>query len=120
MTKPEQRWRAITYMPAFKYAVSSAAKSAREQAEHMRIAIHQPGLIDRIELARMRLVYEDSSLYAQMCGEQLQRWRPECKTPEQMRLLDQLDDLVKQWFDDTKAVMDAVQRLLVKDEDGAV
>jgi hypothetical protein len=112
MTKPEQRWRSITYMPAFKFAVGSAAKSAKEQAQHMRMAIHQHGLIDRIELARMRLVYEDSARYAQMCGEQLQRWRPECTTPAQTQLLDQLDDLIKQWLDDTKAVIDAVQRLL--------
>jgi hypothetical protein len=112
MTKPEQRWRPITYMPAFKFAVSSAAETAREQAEHMRLAVRQPGMINRIELARMRLVYEDTALYAQMCVEQLRRWRTECTTPEQTGMLDQLDDRVRQWSNDTKAIIDAVKQLL--------
>ncbi|GGA01270.1 hypothetical protein [Dyella caseinilytica] len=112
MTKPEQRWRPITYMPAFKFAVSSAAETAHEQAEHMRLAIHQPGLINRVELARMRLVYQDTALYADMCCEQLRRWRVECTTSEEAKLLDQLDVLTQQWVEDTNAVIDAVKTLL--------
>lgn len=112
MTKPEQRWRPITLMPAFKYAVSSAAETASEQAENMRLAIERPDLINRVELARMRLVYEDTALYVDMCREQVCRWRGECATPEQTAALDQLDGLVKQWADDTKTVIDAVSSLL--------
>jgi hypothetical protein len=112
MTKPEQRWRPISYMPAFKFAVSRAATSAHEQAAQMRMAMQQPGSIDRIELARMRLVYEDTALYAQMCSEQVQRWRKECTTPDQAELLDRLDDVVRQWSEDTSAVLYAVRKLL--------
>ena len=112
MTKPEQRWRPITYLPAFKFAVGSAAETAHEQAENMRLAVHRSGVINRIELARMRLVYEDTARYAEMCGEQLRRWRAECTTSEQAKLLDQLEVLVVQWAADTRVVIDAVKTLL--------
>jgi hypothetical protein len=112
MTKPEQRWRPIALMPAFKYAVSTAAETARIQAENMRLAINQHDLISRVELARMRVVYEDTQLYVQMCEEQLSRWRNESTTTEQIAALDRLDVMVEQWADDTEAVLDAVTALL--------
>jgi hypothetical protein len=112
MTKPEQRWRPIELMPAFKYAVSSAAETTHVQAENMRLAINQHDLIGRVELARMRIVYEDTALYIEMCGEQVRRWRDESATSEQVATLEQLDAVVKQWADDTQAVLDAVNALL--------
>jgi hypothetical protein len=112
MTKPEQRWRPIELMPAFKYAVSSAAETARAQAENMRLAINQHDLISRVELARMRIVYEDTALYIDMCGEQVRRWRDESAASEQVTTLDQLDAIVRQWADDTQIVLDAVNALL--------
>lgn len=108
MTKPVQRWRPIEMMPAFKYAVRSAAEAAHIQAENMRLAIHQRGLIHRVELARMRVVYEDNALYTWMCREQLQRWRSECVTTEQLAALDPLDAIVIEWANDTEAVLEAV------------
>jgi hypothetical protein len=112
MTKPEQRWRPIALMPAFKYAVSSAAESARVQADNMRLAIHQHDPISRVELARMRVVYEDTQLYIQMCEEQVSRWRSESTTSAQTATLDRLDALVEQWAEDTEVVLDAVTALL--------
>jgi hypothetical protein len=112
MTKPEQRWRPIALMPAFKYAVGTAADAARVQAENMRLAIDQHNVIDRVELARMRVVYEDTQLYIQMCEEQLSRWRDESTTSEQIAALDRLDAIVEQWADDTETVLDAVTALL--------
>jgi hypothetical protein len=112
MTKPEQRWRPIALMPAFKYAVSTAAETARVQAENMRLAIDQHDLIDRVELARMRVVYEDTQLYIQMCEEQLSRWRSESMTSEEVAALDRLDAIVEQWVDDTESVLDAVNAML--------
>jgi hypothetical protein len=112
MTKPDQRWRPINLLPAFKYAVSSAAQSAREQARNMREAVSQPGLINRIELARMQLVYQDTALYVEMCGEQLRRWRGECTTSDQAAQIDLLDEVVRQWADDTQTVIDAIKALM--------
>jgi hypothetical protein len=112
MTKPGQRWRPISLMPAFKYAIGSAAETARTQAENMCVAMERPDLVDRVELARMRMVYEDTASQVQMCRKQLQRWCGECATPEQVAALGKLADLVKRWDDDTKLVLDAVNSLL--------
>jgi Tfp pilus assembly protein FimT len=112
MTKPVQRWRPIELMPAFKYAVGSAAEATREQAENMRLAIRQHDLISRVELARMHVVYEDTALYVQMCREQLRQWHDESTTPEQATMLERLDAIVKQWDDDTRTIVDAVNALL--------
>ena len=114
MTKPEQRWRPIGIMPAFKFAISNAAESSRAQAQNMRVALKQPGLINRIELARLRLVYQDTAVYADMCREQLSRWRDECTTQDQAVALDRLDEIVDQWIGDTRMVIDAVNMLLRK------
>jgi len=112
MTKPEQRWRPIEMMPAFKYAVRNAAETTHVQAENMRLAINQYRLINRVELARMRVVYEDTALYTEMCWEQLQRWRSECATTEQSAALDELDAIVIEWANDTEGVLEAVDALL--------
>jgi hypothetical protein len=114
MTKPEQRWRPIGIMPAFKFAISNAAESSRAQAQNMRVALKQPGLINRIELARLRLVYQDTAVYADMCREQLSRWRDECTTQDQAVALDRMDEIVDQWIGDTRMVIDAVNMLLRK------
>ncbi|HTV85427.1 MAG TPA: hypothetical protein VME63_08475 [Dyella sp.] len=99
-------------MPAFKFAIGSAAEAAHTQAENMRAAIDRPDLVDRVELARMRLVYEDTALHVDMCREQLKRWCGECTTREQSVALDRLAGMVKQWSDDTQQVLDAVNWLL--------
>jgi hypothetical protein len=99
-------------MPAFRFAVSRAAESASVQAKNMRLAIGQPGLINRFELTRMRLVYEETELSVEMCREQVQRWRGECATAEQLASLERLERIVKQWSDDTNAVIAAVKTLL--------
>lgn len=112
MTEPEQRWRPIRLMPAFKFAISRAAETSCVQAENMRLALDRPELINHIELARLRLVYQDTARYAQMCREQLSRWRGECVSPEQHALLDQLEQLVEQWIADTRAILDAADALL--------
>jgi hypothetical protein len=112
MAKVEQRWRPIALMPAFKFAIGRAAETSRVQAENMRLALRQPGLIDRFELARMRLIYEETAINIEMCREQLQRWRGECVLPEQAAGLDRLEDLVDRWADDTHAVINAVKALL--------
>jgi hypothetical protein len=112
MTNPEQRWRPIALMPAFKYAVSSAAETAHAQAENMRRALGQQDVINRIELARMRVVYEDTALYVRMCQEQLQRWREESSSADQKAMLDRLDVIVDKWAHDIKAILDAVNVLL--------
>jgi hypothetical protein len=112
MTKPPQRWRPIALMPAFKFAIGSAAEAAHTQAENMRVAVDRPDLVDRVELARMRLVYEDTALQVEMCREQLKRWCGECTTREQGIALDKLSAIVKQWSDDTELVLAAVKWLL--------
>jgi hypothetical protein len=112
MTKPEQRWRPIALMPAFKFAISSAAETSRTQAENMRAAMNRPGVINRFELTRMLLVYEETAVNVEMCREQLRRWRSECLTPEQATSLDQLHAMVEQWATDTEAVIDAVSTFL--------
>jgi hypothetical protein len=114
MPKLEQRWRPIELMPAFKYAVSSAAKEAHDQAHNMRLAIDERDLIDRVELARMRIVYQDTALYIDMCREQLHRWRNESTTPPQVASLDRLDAIVQQWSEDVAVVLDAVNALLLR------
>ncbi|WP_158543227.1 hypothetical protein [Dyella psychrodurans] len=78
----------------------------------MRLAIDQPDLIDRMELTRMRLVYEDTAQQVDMCREQLKRWCGECTTPEQVKALERLAGIVKQWADDTRLVRDAIDTLL--------
>jgi hypothetical protein len=112
MPKLEQRWRPMALMPAFKFAISSAAETSRVQAEHMRLAISQPDSIHRFELTRMRLTYEDTAMNIKMCREQVRRWRSEHPTPEQMAALDQLAEVIEQWGRDTKLVIDAVKTLL--------
>jgi hypothetical protein len=99
-------------MPAFRFAIGRAAESASVQAKNMRRAIAQPGLIDRFELTRMRLVYEETELSVQMCCEQVLRWRDECSTPEQVAELDRLELIVAQWLDDTGTVIAAIKTLL--------
>lgn len=99
-------------MPAFKFAIGSAAEAAHTQAENMRVAVDRPDLVDRVELARMRLVYEDTALQVEMCREQLKRWCGECTTREQGIALDKLSGIVKQWSDDTELVLAAVKWLL--------
>jgi hypothetical protein len=112
MTEPEQRWRPIALMPAFKFAIGSAAESSRVQAENMRLALQQPGAVNRFELSRLRLIYAETARNVDMCREQLQRWRGECTVPEQRVALDQLDALVEQWSGDTNVVVDAIKVLL--------
>jgi hypothetical protein len=112
MTKPQQRWRPIALMPAFKFAISSAAETSRAQAENMRTAMKQAGQINRFELTRMLLVYEETARNVEMCREQLQRWRREPMTLDQAALLDQLDAMVEQWATDTEVVIDAVGSFL--------
>jgi hypothetical protein len=112
MTKPEQRWRPIALMPAFKFAIGSAAETSRVQAENMRLAIQQPGVVNRFELIRLRLIYDETASNVDMCREQLRRWRGECAGPEQAMALDQLDALVEQWAEDTRVVIHAVKVLL--------
>lgn len=112
MTKPEQRWRPITLMPAFKYAISGAAEASRVQAENMRAAMEQAAAINRFELTRMLLVFEETAQHVEMCREQLRRWRSEHMTPEQTAALDQLDAMVAQWASDTETVIDAVSTFL--------
>lgn len=112
MTKPEQRWRPIALMPAFKFAIGSAAEASRVQAENMRAAMEQTAAINRFELTRMLLVYEETAQNVELCREQLRRWRSESMTAEQAAGLDQLDLLVEQWASDTEAVIDAVGTFL--------
>jgi hypothetical protein len=112
MTKPEQRWRPIALMPAFKFAITSAAETSRAQAENMHLAMNRPGVINRFELTRMLLVYEETAQNVEMCREQLRRWRGDCRTPEQGTALDQLDAMVAQWAADTEKVIDAVSQFL--------
>jgi hypothetical protein len=112
MAKTSQRWRPIALMPAFKFAIGSAAEAAHTQAENMRAAVDHPDLVDRVELARMRLVYEDTAQQVAMCREQLKRWCGECATREQGIALDKLSAMVKQWSDDTQLVLAAVDWLL--------
>ncbi|WP_284343699.1 hypothetical protein [Dyella mobilis] len=112
MTNPEQRWRPISLLPAFRFAVGRAAKTAAEQAGNMRLAIAQPDAVDRFELARMQLVYQDTALNVAMCREQLQRWREEDVASDQQVALDLLDEIVQQWADDTQTVLDAIKTLM--------
>ncbi|GLQ50960.1 hypothetical protein ACFFJT_07135 [Dyella flava] len=112
VTNPEQRWRPLSLMPAFKFAVGRAAEGARVQAKSMRVAIKHPGLVNRFDLVRMRLVYEETALNAAMCREQVKRWRGECVTREQMMALDRLEGIVDQWSDDTDEVLEAIKALL--------
>jgi hypothetical protein len=112
MTTREQRWRPFSLMPAFKFAVGRAAEGASVQAKNMRLAIHQPGLVNRFDLVRMRIVYEEAVLNATMCREQVKRWRVECTTLEQHRALDRLAVTVNQWSDDSEAVIAAIKTLL--------
>lgn len=115
MSKQEQRWRPVALMPAFKFAIGSAAEASRVQLENMRLAISEPGLIHRFELTRMRLTYEETALNAAMCREQVRRWRNEDLTAQQAEALDQLEEAIEQWERDTTAVIDAV-RMLLHDE----
>jgi hypothetical protein len=112
MTKLEQRWRPIALMPAFKFAISRAAETSHVQAENMRLAMEQPGSVNRFELARLRLIYDETARNVDMCREQLRRWRSECAAPEQVAALDQLDAVVEQWASDTRVVIRAVKTLL--------
>lgn len=112
MSKQEQRWRPMSLLPAFKFAIGSAAETSRVQAENMRLAISQSSSINRFELTRMRLTFEDTILNVEMCREQVQRWRGEHPTSEQMAALDQLENTIEQWDHDTKIVISAVMTLL--------
>lgn len=112
MSIPEQRWRPMALMPAFKFAVGSAAQTSRAQAENMRLAMSQPDAIDRFELTRTRLIYEETLLNVAMCREQVQRWRSEQPTTEQLAALDPLEKLIEQWDSDTRAVIAALKTLL--------
>jgi hypothetical protein len=111
MTKLEQRWRPIALMPAFKFAISRAAETSHAQAENMRLAIASPGSVNRFELARLRLIYEETARNVDMCREQLRRWRGESTVPEQLAALDHLDAVVEQWADDTHVVIRALKVL---------
>jgi hypothetical protein len=112
MTKLEQRWRPMALMPAFKFAIGRAAETSHAQAENMRLAMEQPESVNRFELARLRLIYDETARNVDMCREQLRRWRGECADPDKLAALDQLDAVVEQWASDTNVVIGAIKVLL--------
>jgi hypothetical protein len=97
MQKPQVNWQPLSMLPAFDMMIDAQLAAALKHYNLLASVRNQPHLLDASAVSQSDQVFEEQREIVKLFAEQLERWRRESPTSEQLMEIDRLAGLVGQW-----------------------